>query len=285
MTTYPVTVIIPTFNRCSLIGRAVDSVLGQSYKCAELLIVDDGSTDETKALVEKYRRKNLDIHYLQQPNSGPASARNVGIHHASQPFIAFLDSDDHWQPKKIEKQYAAMVKNPEYMISHTYEKWLRRGQHLNQKKIHIPRHGDIFDHCLTLCAVGMSTVMMRAELFKKEGEFDTELRCCEDYDYWLRVSRLHRFLLVDEPLTIKEGGREDQVSWQYRVGMDKLRITSIVNLLENFSLSAEQEHLARRELVKKATVYGNGCIRHGREEEGEYYLRLAVDIRKLLQAN
>ncbi|WP_163336659.1 glycosyltransferase family A protein [Desulfopila sp. IMCC35008] len=283
MTTCPVTTIIPTYNRSSFLGRAIDSVLVQTCKCDELLIIDDGSTDGTKKLVEKYRTDNPQIQYLWQPNNGPASARNLGITRARNPFIAFLDSDDHWHRKKIEKQYGAMVKSPEYLISHTYEKWLRNGQHLNQKKIHIPRHGDIFDHCLSLCAVGMSTVMAQTELFRKEGLFAAELRCCEDYDYWLRVSRNYPFLLVGEPLTIKEGGREDQVSWQYRVGMDKLRITSLVNLLENFSLSKKQRIQACQEAIKKATIYGNGCIRYGKKDEGAQYLCLAADIHKQLQ--
>lgn len=283
MRTYPVTTIIPTYNRCSLLGRAIDSVLVQTCKCDELLIIDDGSTDGTQDLVQNYRNVNPQVQYYWQPNKGPASARNLGITQARNPFIAFLDSDDHWHRKKIENQYGAMVKNPDYLISHTYEKWLRNGQHLNQKNIHIPRHGDIFDHCLSLCAVGMSTVMARADLFKIEGLFDTDLRCCEDYDYWLRVSRSHHFLLVDEQLTIKEGGREDQVSWQYRVGMDKLRITSLVNLVENFTLSEKQRIQACQQIVKKAKIYGNGCIRHGKKDEGDAYLCLASDIGNHIQ--
>lgn len=285
MSTLPVTTIIPTYNRCSFLGRAIDSVLAQTCQCDEFLIIDDGSTDGTKDLVNHYRDHYPQIQYLWQPNRGPASARNLGITHASNPFIAFLDSDDHWHPRKVEKQYGEMVQNPEYLISHTYEKWLRNGQHLNQKKKHIPRHGDIFDHCLSLCAVGMSTVMTQAELFQKEGLFNADLRCCEDYDYWLRVSRNNRFLLVDEPLTIKEGGREDQVSWQYRVGMDKLRITSLVNLLENFSLSEQQRIQVRQEVVRKATIFGNGCIRHGKKDEGAHYLLLAADFSKKIQEN
>jgi GT2 family glycosyltransferase len=128
----------------------------------------------------------------------------------------------------------------------------------------------------------MSTVMVRAELFDKEGMFDEDLRCCEDYDYWLRVSRAYHFLLVDEPLTIKEGGRDDQVSFQFRIGMDKLRIIAIRNLLEKYQLSNEQVKLAQQELKNKAKIYGNGCVRHNRVEEGQYYLNLAEKIEKSL---
>lgn len=256
-------------------------MLAQTRACDEILIVDDGSTDGTAEYIRQLRHHHgMKINYLRQENCGPAAARNFGIRHARHAFIAFLDSDDHWHKRKIETQLGCMQAEPGYLISHTRERWLRRGEHLNQKKKHRPGHGDIFQHCLELCAVGMSTVMVRRELFDRVGLFDTGLRCCEDYDLWLRVSCRYRFLLVDEPLTIKEGGREDQVSWQYRIGMDKLRIRAIVKMLAAGLLTPDQLMLAGKELVKKATIYGNGCIRHGRVEEGEQYLRLAKKVGK-----
>lgn len=274
-TNLPISVIIPSYNRAAFLPRAVTSVLNQSGKCSEIIIVDDGSDDNTRVIVEGMKATANRIRYIYQENKGPASARNTGITKSSYPFLAFLDSDDHWHRKKLETQYGALSRRPEYLISHTREKWLRRGEHLNQKKKHIPRHGDIFSHCLELCGVGMSTVMARKELFEENGLFDTSLRCCEDYDYWLRISCRHRFLLIDEPLTVKEGGRDDQVSFQYRVGMDKLRITAIHNLLEDGCLNTTQRHLARMELIKKAEIYGKGCLRHNKKEEAEYYLGLA----------
>lgn len=279
MSYYPISVIIPTYNRSAYLDRAVSSVMRQTRKVAEIIIVDDGSTDETSKVVERLNKISATtIHYLHQENAGPASARNLGISASHFDHIAFLDSDDHWHRKKIEFQFAAMAENSEYMISHTREKWLRRGKHLNQKKHHIPRHGDIFDHCLALCAVGMSTVMLRKSLFEQVGGFNTSFRCCEDYDLWLRVSCRNTFLLVDQPLTIKEGGRPDQVSFQFRIGMDKLRIQAILDLLESGLLNQSQAKLARQEIMKKSTVYGKGCLRHDKLEEGRKYLQLAEKI-------
>lgn len=271
----PVSVIIPSYNRGPLLGRAIDSVLRQSTSCSELLLVNDGSTDNSLDLLESISKTaKISFRVFSQENKGPAAARNLAIRQAQFPFLAFLDSDDHWHKRKLEKQYAALKRESEYLISHTREKWLRRGQHLNQKKIHIPRHGKIFDHCLQLCAVGMSTVMVRKELFDFVGFFDESLRCCEDYDLWLRASCKFPFLLIDEPLTVKEGGREDQVSVQYRLGMDELRIRCLRKLLDGDRLDQNQYRMAFEEFCKKVSIFGNGCLKHNRLELGRFYLDL-----------
>ena len=125
----------------------------------------------------------------------------------------------------------------------------------------------------------MSTAMIRRELFDKVGLFDEGLPCCEDYDFWLRVSAKFPFLLVDKPLTLKDGGRPDQVSSQYAQGMDKFRISSIKRLLDEDRLNGQQRKLAIEELEKKCQVYGEGCIKHGRREEGDFYLRIVGELR------
>ncbi len=271
-----ISVIIPTYNRGSLLDRALRSVQQQSLPCNEILIIDDGSDDETHVCVNRFSSCcPVPVRYLSQNNRGPAAARNRGIKEAKCSCLAFLDSDDHWQKKKLEIQYNAMLNRPGFMISHTKERWLRRGRHLNQKKKHIPGHGDIFNHCLQLCAVGMSTVMVRKQIFTDAGMFNEKMRCCEDYDLWLRISSRYPFLLIDSPLTIKEGGREDQVSFQYRIGMDKLRIASILDLLRGQRLSASQLLMALEELQRKCLVYGRGCMKHEQHREGERYLELA----------
>jgi len=279
-----VSVIIPTYNRRQLLSGAIASVLAQSLPCAEIIVVDDGSQDETANYIATVvHDAGVPIRYLRQENRGPAAARNLGIHHARHRYLAFLDSDDSWHPKKIELQLKRMEECPHFLISHTLEKWLRRGIHLNQKKKHRPRHGDIFDHCLQLCAVGMSTVMVRKELFSLSGAFDESYPCCEDYEFWLRVSSKYPFLLVDEPLTIKQGGREDQLSQQYRIGMDRFRIRALEKLLAQGALDTHQRCATRKELMKKLTIYGNGCVRHGRIEEGRNSLQRAEALLQMIQ--
>lgn len=270
-----ISVIIPTYNRRQFLARAIDSVLGQTCRDFELIVVDDGSTDNTARCVAAYGEQ---VRYIYQANRGPAAARNTGIGAAGGALIAFLDSDDLFAPEKLAVQQAAMDDRPEYLISHTDEIWYRRGQLLNQKKKHFRPYGFIFDVCLKLCVVGMSTVMVRRELFERIGYFDEELLCCEDYDLWLRASVLFPFLKVDRPLTIKHGGRPDQVSVRFRTGMDKYRIRAILKVLGQQGLSDEQRILARQELVRKCRIYGNGCVKHGRPEEGRYYAELAAAV-------
>ncbi len=271
----PVSVIIPSYNRAMFLERAIVSVLKQTRLCSELIIVDDGSTDDTRALVSHLMSSTRQsIRLIYQKNRGPAAARNAGVRAAQFPYLAFLDSDDHWYKDKLARHYQVLAGHPDYLISHTREKWLRRGAHLNQKKKHIPPHGDIFERCLKLCVVGMSTVMMKKELFDSVGLFDESLPCCEDYDLWLRVSCRYPFLLIDEPLTVKEGGREDQVSYQYRRGMDRLRIDSLTSLLDADILDGRQSRMTLQALKNKAVIFGNGCLKHGRTELGHAYLAL-----------
>lgn len=266
-----VSVIIPTFNREYCLHKAIDSVLAQTYPYFELIVVDDGSEDDTASLVKSY---NCTIHYIRQENKGPAAARNRGVGAARYDLLAFLDSDDRFAANKLEVQIGAMQKNPTYLISHTGEIWYRNGRVLHQKTRHKKNSGDIFNQSLELCGVGMSTVMVHRDIFARYGLFDEAYPCCEDYELWLRVSAVEKFLLVDQPLTLKDGGRHDQVSWLYRVGMDKLRIEAIMKILTAGGLTGAQKEAALAELRRKCTIYGNGCIKHGKIEEGRYYLDL-----------
>ena len=277
----PVSVIVPTCNRRELLLRALHSVSRQSLRCQEIVVIDDASTDCSREYIEACCNQGAApvVRWLRLPsNQGPAAARNFGIRQARCELVAFLDSDDHWEPQKLELQAEAMERFPQYLISHTRERWLWRGQHHKQKSRQIPCHGEIFSQCLELCAVGMSTVMARRELFASIGLFDEGMRCCEDYDFWLRVSSRYPFLLLDEELTIREGGREDQLSHQHRVGMDRLRINSLVRLLRSGGLNGEQQSQALEQLRRKCEIYGKGCCKHGKELEGRRYLALAAGI-------
>lgn len=271
-----VSVIIPTYNRKNLLSFAIDSVLTQTYDRFELLVVDDGSEDGTEALVASYGNR---VRYISQENHGASAARNTGIRAAANDLLAFLDSDDRFTPGKLADQAGAMTTRPEYLVSHTDETWYRHGRILNQKNRHAREGGYLFTRCLELCAVGMSTVMVRRQLFETVGYFDESLPCCEDYDLWLRVSVKYPFLLVPGPYTIKDGGRDDQLSQIHRVGMDRFRIGSILKIIESGGLNGEQEKMARQELVRKCTIYGQGCLKHGRKEEGEDYLEMAEQNR------
>ncbi|MFP3984206.1 MAG: glycosyltransferase family 2 protein [Desulfurivibrionaceae bacterium] len=267
----PVSVIIPTYNRRNFLEKAVNSVIDQTLANHEIIVVDDGSTDDSYDFVQSCGGQ---VRYIYQGNQGPAAARNAGIRAARYPLLAFLDSDDWFAPHKLETQSKVMTANPGFMISHTEEIWYRQGKYLNQKKKHRKSEGNIFADSLKICSVSMSTVMAKSRLFEMVGLFDEDLPCCEDYDFWLRVSSRFPFKKVAEALTFKEGGRPDEVSALYRLGMDKYRINSILKLLTTEKLSEEQRSLAGAELARKCRIYGRGCHKHGRPEEGDFYLEL-----------
>ncbi len=283
----PISVIIPTFNRARLLSGAIASVLSQPYPSFELIVVDDGSRDRTRRVVEGWQRRlaqpgpgsplnrSCRLRYFYQQNQGPAAARNLGIRRARYDLLAFLDCDDRFRPGKMAIQAAAMAAAPELPLSHTEEIWLRRGEHLNQKKRHRKAGGELFARSLELCLIGMSTVILRRALLEKVGYFDETLPCCEDYELWLRVSSRFPVLFVDQPLTEKHGGRPDQLSVRHRAGMDRFRIRALEKLLAAGELTAEQLQLARRELARKCRIYGWGCLKHGRPEEAAHYLSLA----------
>jgi glycosyltransferase involved in cell wall biosynthesis len=271
-----ISVILPTYDREVYLERSIASVLGQRHPCDELIVVDDGSTDATVSVIERLAADSpVPIRLIRQENRGAAAARNTGIRAARGQWLAFLDSDDWWLPGKLGLQVTAMIANPRMLISNTREVWFRRGRRVNQKKKHDPPGGDIFLASLSMCVVGMSTVMARRELFERYGLFDETLPCCEDYDLWLRVGCREPFLLVPEPLIGKDGGREDQLSVIHRLGMEVHRIRSLFNLIDADCLDTGQHRAAVAELVRKCTIYGQGCIKHGRLEEGLRYQRLA----------
>ena len=272
-----ISVILPTYNRAAYLERAIGSIADQTLPPDEVIVVDDGSSDATGQILSKLAGSlPFPLRVLRQENQGPAAARNLGIEHAQGELLCFLDSDDWWDTDKIALQHEVMRSRPGLLITHTKEIWFRKGRRVNQKKKHAPPSGSIFPACLRMCVVGMSTVMVRREFFTRYGQFDEQLPCCEDYDLWLRAAWDTEFLLVDHALTLKEGGRPDQLSRIYAVGMDKYRIRSLLNLLGNkdIRLCQAQRALVFAELQRKCAIYGQGCIKHGRREEGEFFLSL-----------
>jgi glycosyltransferase involved in cell wall biosynthesis len=265
-----VSVIIPTYNRGWIVQDAIDSVLVQDFSDYELIVVDDGSDDNTPTILEAYRNK---ITLLRQSNRGVSAARNRGIEAASGRWIAFLDSDDLWLPRKLSTQVKFFKDHPDAVINQTQEIWIRNGVRVNPKKRHHKFSGMIFEQCLALCRVSPSAVMLNKSLFDHVGVFDEQLPACEDYDLWLRISCRYPVHLIDSPLIIKRGGHDDQLS--KAAGLDKYRIRSLVKIIESNRLSPQQFKAATITLREKCAVYAGGCRKRGREEESQYFYRLA----------
>ncbi|MFP4032446.1 MAG: glycosyltransferase family 2 protein [Desulfococcaceae bacterium] len=271
MNTSPlISVVIPAYNRAWTLRNAVDSVLDQAYSPFELLVIDDGSADETPALLREYGDR---IQVFRQSNQGVGAARNRGIAVARGSLIAFLDSDDRWLPGKLAAQAAFFEEHPEALICQTEEIWVRNGVRVNPRRRHQKRSGMIFEPSLALCLVSPSAVMVRRSLFDEVGRFDETLPACEDYDLWLRVSRRHPVHLIETPLIVKHGGHEDQLSGM--AGLDRYRVQSIRKLLDAGDLSPDQERAARRVLAEKCRIYAAGCRKRGREDEANHFRELA----------
>ena len=265
-----VSVIIPTYNRAWTLAAAIDSVLFQEYENTELIVVDDGSTDDTPALLSGYRDR---IRVIRQENQGVSSARNNGIRGAGGDLIALLDSDDRWLAGKLSAQVDFFTGHPDAPICQTQEIWIRNGVRVNPGKRHRKPSGMIFSPSLALCLVSPSAVMFRRRLLSEVGMFDESLPACEDYDLWLRISRKYPIFLIDRPLIEKHGGHGDQLSRLPE--LDKFRIQSIVGLLTEGGLSPQQERDARAMLATKCAIYAKGCRRRGRMAEADKYERIA----------
>ncbi|MEA1915415.1 MAG: glycosyltransferase [Campylobacterota bacterium] len=216
-----ISVVIPTFNRENFILEALQSVLNQSYQASEIIIIDDGSSDTTRELLKHY-----DIHYVYQENKGVSSARNLGIKHAKNDWIAFLDSDDIWESNKLELQVQYHQNNPTIKISHTDEKWIRNGKIINKKFHQKKPQGWCMKENLESCKIGPSTVMMHKSIFDTVGVFDEKLIVCEDYDLWLRVLQQFELGLIPLPLIQKIAGDYPQLSFD-TFAMDRFRITAL----------------------------------------------------------
>jgi len=268
-----VSVIIPTYNRWPMVGEAIESVLNQTFCDFELIVVDDGSTDDTLRGLEKY---GPDIRLLAQSKAGVSAARNSGVSAARGRYLAFLDSDDLWRRKKLEIQTLFMTQNADVEISQTEEIWLRNGIRVNPKARHRKPSGNIFRESLEFCLVSPSAVMMTRELFERIGGFDESLPVCEDYDLWLRIAVDHRVPLIPSSLIVKRGGHADQLSHSVW-GMDRYRVQALQKLLRS-GLHGEKRAWTLDALKRKVSVLSQGARKRKKHSEALAYEAILVEF-------
>lgn len=206
-----VSIIIPSYNMAAYLREAVDSALAQTYRSIEIIVVDDGSTDDTKRIVEPYIRDKKII-YIHQANKGLAGARNTGIKNAHGAYIAFLDADDLFAPEKIAEQVSALEKNPEFGVCYSdlthftdppSPRLRRAGTTPRVFYHHRYRYpsGDLFEPLLHRQFINPLAVLFRRDVCESYGVFDETLRRSEDWDLWLRWAHAGvRFLYLDKPL-------------------------------------------------------------------------------------
>lgn len=265
-----VSVIIPTWNRYPFLTEAITSIQRQTYSHVELIVVDDGSADATPWEIPS---RFPSVVFLRQPHRGVSAARNLGIRHARGEYIAFLDSDDLWLPKKLEREITCLSENPSYRICYTDEIWIRRGMRVNPKKKHRKYGGWIYPHCLPLCIISPSSVILHREVFETVGGFDESLPACEDYDLWLRITARFKVWWIDAPLIIKRGGHADQLSRAFW-GMDRFRIRALVKILNEDILSEPWRQKTLEELEKKCYILIQGAEKRGKMKNVTLYRQI-----------
>lgn len=248
-TKYPkfeVSIIIPVYNRESLLKNTLRTIMQQDFQDFEVIIVNDGSHDRSvdicNSFIQRYPQR---IKLISTKHQGVSIARNKGITVCSGEYIAFCDSDDLWIKSKLKKQITYMKKNS-INVCQTEEIWIRNGNHVNPMKKHKKYNGWIFYYCLPLCIVSPSAVVIKREVFEKVGLFDPKLPVAEDYDLWLRISLKYPIILFNKPLIYKTGGHPDQLSRKYW-GMDRYRVHSLISI--------SKKHSKQMSVFKKLAVW------------------------------
>lgn len=206
-----VSTIIPTFNRADFLAEAIQSVLQQTRPAEEIIVIDDGSTDNTEQVVARHGGS---LRYVWQNNSGPAAARNRGLREARGDYIAFLDSDDLWVPHKLESQLTFFSRNPEVdfvfanMANFSGTKAVNAPE-IKNRKLHayLATNAawleDLFACLVVENVIPTPTVMCKRSAVEKVGFFDEKLRVAEDLDYWLRSTEMCRWGFIDDVLLLR----------------------------------------------------------------------------------
>lgn len=213
-----ISVVIPCYNATRDVGEAIESILNQTAydRIAEIIVVDDGSTDGSREVIERYQDRSEEVQYVYQENQGPSVARNTGIRKSTQEYIAFLDADDLWLPEKIEKQAAFLEKHPEVglLCTDAFVKELSGRKHRVVCNNFDCRSKS--DNLRMLFTKGgpilMPTVLAKAACFAELGEFDESLLIGQDTDMWLRIAAEYPIHRLGFP-SILVRRRSDSVSF------------------------------------------------------------------------
>ena len=247
-----ISVVIPTYNRYDFLKSALDSVYAQTYLPKEVIVIDDGSTDNTSQIQKDFPQ----IQYFHQENAGVSSARNLGIKKSSCEWIAFLDSDDTWHENKLQEQVFFHQENPNILMSYTDEKWIRGSQEVKVPKKFKKHGGHIFHECLSHCIIAPSASLLHRSLFGEVGVFDESLEVCEDYDLWLRIATKYEIGLVDKKLITKYAGHEDQLSFKHW-GMDRFRVKALEKIIDT-----DKKETVKKVLRQKYKLLLKGAIKY-----------------------
>lgn len=233
-----VSVLMPTYNREKFVGEAIESVLSQTYPNFELLVVDDGSTDKTKSVVQKYLTDPR-VKYFYKENGGQSSGRNLGFKNSKGDYIAFLDSDNKWKPEKLKICMTAALDNPDVGV--VYGDNITIDEHGNEiGRDTMRRHsGFITAQLLKDNFVTINTATLKRECYEAMGGLDESFIRAPDYEFWLRLSTRYKFLYVPQYVSYYRV-MEDQISSD-KDGRFKANYEILQHFLTHFSDSVSRK--------------------------------------------
>lgn len=262
-----ITAIVPAYNSAALLPECLESILSQTYPVHEIIVVDDGSSDDTALVAARYP-----VRCIRQQNRGSSSARNAGILAAATEWVAFLDADDRWFPHKIQSQVSAAEEHPEVAVIYSDASVFASpgaclGWLLSDKR---PASGWIFDCLLDSMFVFPSTVLARRDALMTAGMFAESLRYVEDYDLWLRMAPEYQFHFVPDALT--SYNRQESSLTKNIEAMSRAEISVLRSLLKK-ELTPKQRRSVRRRLARNLFSLSYELRRKDRSES----LRTAWD--------
>jgi glycosyltransferase involved in cell wall biosynthesis len=282
-----ISVIIPTYNRAACISNTIASVLSQTYKNYEIIVVDDGSADKTRESLEPYMDR---IRYIYQDNRGVSAARNAGILAASGNWVAFLDSDDEWLPTKLEKQYQLIKNNPSIIASATNAAIvIPKKSDINVfdiRNVHLKSVGIILDDRPLKLIMNLqpftSTLMVRRETLMNMDLFDVAMTLYEDHDLMCRVALKGPWAITEEILVrmLRRGDTEVALSMQEETDprMAVANVAKICEKLLNDELATEEIQLVRKRLSGAYYDEGVYVYRYGNKVEARKLLKKSYKI-------
>ncbi|WP_319423430.1 glycosyltransferase family 2 protein [Pleurocapsa sp. FMAR1] len=233
-----VTIVIPAYNSLSYLPATLESVFQQTFTDFEVIVVNDGSTDETEKYVSSLNDPRLKL--INQTNQGLSGARNTGITNAQGEYIAFLDADDLWKPTKLAKQVRCLEERSEVGLVYTWTALADQNCKPTGRLIVSDAEGDVSEQLLTeLNFIGCgSTPLIRQECFEMVGLFDVELAATEDWDMWLRIATSYHFAVIKEPLVFYRANptslsKSHLLMWEFSCKVIEKAFQSIPNNLLN----------------------------------------------------
>lgn len=262
--------IVSTYNRSRFVREALDSVLRQSFKDLEVIVVDDGSSDNTPALLKAYSAL---IYYVYQKNRGRSAARNTGIRFARGEYLAFLDDDDLWLPGKLERQVGFLEAHSEIALAHTFTELMdengrtlekEAGKHL-RSYLQAARLGYTYEGMSRMCVMYTSSVMLRKSCLDRVGLFDPGIEAFEDWDIYLRLALKYNIGTIPEPLVRIRVHPQHSTQGEFTRGRLKVALKHL-NILESVDDPCLRErlrhnfyiHLARAYYIAKDTENSRG---------------------------